>query len=373
VSGPADSLARRAPRRRAGLPSYLSNDGFPPYRSADMNLAVVTGAPGWLGTSLVEALVRGVSFRAITVAPRRVRCVVLPGVDVAPLVALGSSVEIVRADLRDARALEGVCEGATTVFHAAGIVHPRRVKELYDINVGGTLNILNAAIRSGATRFVFVSSNSPAGLNESAGRLMSEEDPPRPYLNYGLSKLQAEWVVNDSFRAGRIETAIARPCWFYGPQQPARQTKFFRMIKTGRPIVIGLGSNLRSLTYVDNAVQGLLLLESVGKAAGRTYWITDRRPYSFIEILQTVAKILGADLRPRYVPSAGSDVARFVDSLLQMAGLYQQEIHVAGELTASIAVSIEAAQRDLGYAPEIELEEGMRRSIDWCRAHGIEL
>jgi nucleoside-diphosphate-sugar epimerase len=338
-----------------------------------MNLAVVTGAPGWLGSSLVRALACGASFRAITVPPRRVRCVVFPTADPTPLLRLGPNVEVVRADLRDARALEGVCNGASIVFHAAGVVHPRRVKDLYDINVAGTRNMLNAAIASDAKRFVYVSSNSPAGLNESPARLMREDDPPRPYLNYGLSKLQAEWVINDAFRAGKIETSIARPCWFYGPDQPARQTKFFRMIKSGRPIVIGLGDNLRSLTYVDNAVQGLLLLESVARAAGGTYWIADRRPYSFIEILQTIAKILGTEIRPRYLPSVGSDVARFCDSLLQMAGLYQQEIHVAGELTASIAVSVARAQEELGYHPEVELEEGMRRSIDWCRENGVSL
>jgi nucleoside-diphosphate-sugar epimerase len=142
------------------------------------------------------------------------------------------------------------------------------------------------------------------------------------------------------------------------------------MIKGGRPIVVGLGGNLRSLSYVDNTVQGLLLLEAIEKAAGRTYWITDRRAYSFIEILETVAKLLDVRIRPRYLPTVASDVARLVDSLLQMAGLYQQEIHVAGELAASIAVSIDAARQDLGYDPEVELEEGMRRSIDWCRAHG---
>jgi len=298
---------------------------------------------------------------------------VLPAADVSTLAGLGPNVELVRADLRDARALRDVCRGATTVFHAAGIVHPRRVRELYEINVDGTRNLLEEAIHARAKRFILVSSNSPAGLNESAGRLMTEQDPPRPYLNYGLSKLQAEWVVNDAWRAGRIETAIARPCWFYGPEQPARQTKFMRMIKNGRPVVIGLGGNLRSLSYVANTVQGLLLLEAVEKAAGQTYWIADRRPYSFIEILQTIAKILGVGIRPRYLPTVGSDVARFVDSLLQMAGLYQQEIHVAGELASSIAVSIDAARRELGYDPEIELEEGMRRSIEWCRAHGVDL
>jgi nucleoside-diphosphate-sugar epimerase len=336
-----------------------------------MSLAVVTGAPGWLGTSLVEALVKGASFRSIKTEPRKVRCIVLPAANIADLERLGPNVEVVRADLRDERALTEVCKGADTVFHAAGIIHPKRVQELHDINVKATHNILGSAILGGAKRFILVSSNSPAGLNESAARLMSEDDPPRPYLNYGLSKLQAEWMVNDAHRSGKIEGVILRPCWFYGPNQPKRQTRFFSMIKAGHPIVFGRGDNLRSMSYVDNTVQGLLLAEHVKGAAGKTYWITDRRPYSFIEILETVAKILEVQIRPRYLPKFGSDVARLVDSLLQMGGLYNQEIHVAGELAASIAVSIDAARRDLGYDPEIELEEGMRRSIAWCQRVGM--
>lgn len=335
------------------------------------DLAVVTGVPGWLGTSLVKALAEGASFRSIRTEPRRVRCVVQPGLDTTPLERLGGEIEIVHADLRDERATADVCRGASTVFHAAGVIHPRRVQELYDINVTGTQNILKAATSAKARRFIFVSSNSPAGLNDTPGRLMSEDDPPRPYLNYGLSKLQSEWLVNDAHRQGQIEGVIVRPCWFYGPNQPLRQSRFFSMIKKGNPIVIGRGDNLRSMSYVDNTVQGLLLADAVEKAAGHTYWITDSRPYSFIEIIHTVAKVLSVQVRPRYLPGFGSDVARLVDSLLQMGGLYNQEIHVAGELAASIAVSIDKARRDLGYDPEIELEEGMRRSIDWCQANGV--
>ena len=334
-----------------------------------MTLALVTGAPGWLGTALVEALVKGTSYPAHTGTPRAVRCIVQPGVDAGPVERLGA--EVVHADLRDGRALEGACAGADTVFHAAGIIHPRRIPDLYTINVGGTKNVLAEAVRAGARRFVLVSSNSPAGLNESSARLMTEDDPPRPYLNYGLSKLQAEWLVNDAHRSGTIEGVIARPCWFYGPNQPARQSRFFRMIKSGKPLIIGRGDNLRSMSYVDNTVQGLILAGAVEKAAGKTYWITDKRPYSFIEILETVAKILEVEIRPRYVPRFGSDVARLVDSLLQMGGLYNQELHVAGELAESIAVSNVAAQTDLGYDPEIALEEGMRRSIAWCRDHQV--
>jgi nucleoside-diphosphate-sugar epimerase len=334
-------------------------------------LALVTGAPGWLGTALVETLVQGPSYPAFQGERRKVRCVVQPGVDARAMTSLGA--EVVVADLRDARALDGACRGVSTVFHAAGIIHPRRVRDLYDINVGGTRHLLADAVRAGVRRFVLVSSNSPAGLNESASRLMTEEDPPRPYLNYGLSKLQAEWLVKDAHAAGRIEAVIVRPCWFYGPNQPQRQTRFLSMIKSGKPVVFGRGDNLRSLSYVDNAVQGLVLADAVESAAGKTYWIADRRPYSFIEILETVAKLLEVDIRPIYLPRFGSDLARFVDALVQQTGLYNQEVHVAGELAESIAVSIEAARRDLGYEPQMALEEGMRRSIAWCRERGIRL
>ncbi len=336
-----------------------------------MTLAVVTGAPGWLGTALVEALARGATYSALATQPRKVRCVVQPTVDTTDLDALG--VEIWRADLRDDRALRGACEGAELVIHAAGIIHPRRVQELFDINVAGTRHILAEAVAAKAKRFVMVSSNSPAGLNPSPAQLMNEDDPPRPYLAYGLSKLQAEWAVNDAFRAGDIETVIVRPCWFYGPNQPLRQTRFFSMIKGGRPIIVGRGDNLRSMTYIDNGVQGIVLAAHVERAAGHTYWITDARPYSMIEIINTVAKVLGVDVRPLYLPSVTSDMARLVDSLIQMSGLYNQEIHVAGELAANIAVSIDAARRDLGFEPTVALEEGMRRSIAWCRDHGIDI
>ena len=333
--------------------------------------ALVTGAPGWLGTSLVKALTRGGRFGPVEQAPEPVRVLALPGSEMGELE--GPLVEAAMGDLRDRRLPRDLCDGIQTVFHCAGLVHPRRIEDLYAINVEGTRNLLEAAIASGAKRFIYVSSNSPAGLNLDPTKLMVEDDPPRPYLNYGLSKLQAEWLVNDAQRAGRIETVILRPCWFYGPNQPDRQTKFFRMIKKGHPLIMGKGDNLRSMSYTDNTVQGMLLARDVAKAAGQTYWIADRRPYSFIEILETVGRLLGVSIRPRYLPKLSSDFARFADSLMQMASVYSSYVHVAGEYAASIAVSVEKAQRELGYDPEIELEEGMRRSIEWCRARGVDL
>ena len=331
--------------------------------------ALVTGAPGWLGTRLTEALLQGFAMGPVKQGSEPVRVAAAPGSPSEDLRKLGA--EVVEADLRH-RLPDGLCEGIDTVFHCAGVVHPGRIEDLYAINVEGTRKLLEEAIAAKVRRFIFVSSNSPAGLNVDAARLMTEDDPPRPYLGYGLSKLQAEWLVLDAHRSGRIEAVILRPCWFYGPNQPHRQTRFFKMIKGGHPIVFGKGDNLRSMSYVDNTVQGLLLARSVERAAGEIYWITDRRPYSFIEILETVGKLLDVRIHPRYLPKIGCDVARFCDSLIQMTGMYSQDMHVAGELAASIAVSIDKARDQLGYTPEIELEEGMKRSIAWCRAQGAD-
>ena len=120
-----------------------------------------------------------------------------------------------------------VSVGADVVIHSAGVIHPRRIRDLYQVNVDGTRHMLHEAIRCGVKRFIFISSNSPAGLSLSHSHKMREEEKARPYFNYGISKLRAEELVHDAFQAGDLETVILRPCWFYGPNQPERQSRFF--------------------------------------------------------------------------------------------------------------------------------------------------
>jgi nucleoside-diphosphate-sugar epimerase len=203
---------------------------------------------------------------------------------------------------------------------------------------------------------------------------MEEADEPRPYMHYGLSKYKAELLVNGAFKRGEISTAIIRPCWFYGVRQPERQTVFFRMIKKGNPIIFGDGMNLRSMSYIDNVVDALILAEEKAVSSGQTYWVADSGPYATIEIYRAIARLLGVkDLRPRFLPSYASTLCRTTDTLLQGCGLYVKEIHVAGEMDRDIACSIDKARQELGYEPKVGLEEGMRRSIEWCAAAGIEI
>jgi len=324
---------------------------------------LVTGATGWLGMRLVELLRE---------KKKEVRCLVLPAIDSTYLKTLGT--EIFIGNLLNSESLKGLCDGIDTVFHCAGVVHPNRVKEFYEVNVEGTKNILEKAVKLGVGRFIYVSSNSVGGVNISRTKLMEEFDPPHPYKHYGLSKYKAEELVNRAFREGKIKTTILRPCWFYGIRQPERQTRFFKMIKKGNPIIFGDGKNLRSMSYIDNVVDALLLVEQKDISIGNTYWIADKRPYSTIEIYQIIARLLKVkDFRPRFVPTFVSTMCEIADTLIQSIGFYIKELHVAGELAKNIACSIKKAQEELGYEPKIDLEEGMRRSIEWCRTNGMEL
>jgi len=331
---------------------------------------LVTGAPGWLGDTLVETLLKG--SPDFQVDKHDVRCLVLPGQNTAHLESLGA--EIVRGDITDPTTLMTVAQGVDTVIHCAGLIHPKRISQLFDINTRGVENMITAATYAGVKRFIMVSSNSPAGTNRSRDVMMKENDLPHPYKAYGRSKLQAENVVKRFQEQGKIETVIIRPCWFYGPNQPARQSTFFNMIKKGNPIVFGDGNNLRSMSYVDNIVQGLVLAETSEKAAGNTYWIADERPYPTIEIYRTVAELLDVkEFNPRHIPGFSCYIAEIADELIQRSGFYWTEMHVAGEMNRNIACSIEKAKAELGYKPTIELREGMRRSIEWCRKKGMNI
>jgi len=322
---------------------------------------LVTGAPGWLGNSLVEELIR---------KRHKVKCLVLEGLDASVLEKMGA--KIIRGDLTKKNSLKDVCEDVNIVFHCAGIIHPKKIKELYELNYYGTVNILNEAIDSGVKRFVFVSSNSPFGFSKDR-ELFNENSPYRPYMTYGRSKMFAEMYVNKKFKEGKIDITIVRPCWFYGPNQPLRQTTFFNMIKKGNPIVFGDGSNLRSMTYIDNAVHGIILAGEKKRAIGETYWIADKRPYLTIEVYQTIADIFEVELKPRYVPNLVSFMCRIVDAMIQSIGFYKQEIHVAGEMNKNIACSIEKAEKELGYKPKVSLKEGMEKSIKWLREKGVDI
>jgi len=339
--------------------------------SAPAATVVVTGASGWLGQNLV---------RTLAAQRDRVRCLVPVDDHAAPLSLVSPSVEVVVGDVRDPATVDRLFEGVgadAAVFHAAAVIHPTSsTREFFDVNVGGTQNVVDRARRSGASRFVHVSSNSPFGVNPTPDDVFTEDSPYNPYLGYGQSKYEAEQIVRNAYERGDLATVMIRAPWFYGPYQPSRQSQFFRTIRRGRFPLVGDGTQRRSMAYTDNLVQGLLRAEVADKAPGNAYWIADEKPYELREVLATVRRALAAEglatSGPERVslPRVASRIAEKADEVLQSRGKYVQPLHVLGELNHTIACDITRARDELGYAPAVALEEGMRASIRWCLDHG---
>ena len=346
-------------------------------------VVLITGALGWLGSRLVESVINGLPDHEELSKPNtnlQVRCLVMPDQDAASLRALSPNVQVVEGDVRKPEDCRRFCENASgaLLFHTAGIIHPRKVSEFYAINLHGTTNVLDAASSQKVKRAVVVSSNSPCGCNPHPDHLFDELSPYNPYMNYGKSKMKMELAVQERQHKGAIETAIVRCPWFYGPNQPPRQTLFFRMIREGKAPIVGSGENLRSMSYVDNLCQGLVLAAIRGKANGQIYWIADQRPYTMNEIIDTVERLLETEFnktcahKRMRLPGFASSIAYAVDATLQRIGLYHQKIHVLSEMNKTIACSVARAEKELGYRPAIALEEGMRRSLKWCIAKGLD-
>jgi nucleoside-diphosphate-sugar epimerase len=335
---------------------------------------LITGAAGWLGLNLLELL----SNLKRNHPDLEVRCLVPTWERVDRVRNVFPEAEIVPGNVLHMEDTRKFCQGArgALLIHTVGVIHPRKVSEFETINVEGTKNVLQAAIEAGIKRIVAVSSNSPCGCNPHPDHRFDEFSPYNPYLNYGRSKMRMELLLKDTQKQGSIETVIARAPWFYGPYQPARQTLFFEMIRDGKAPLVGSGRNLRSMANTEKLAEGLLLAGTSPKANGQIYWLADERPYSMVEVIETVERLLETEFgiacahKRLRLPGIASEAAYVVDKSMQALGLYNQKIHVLSEMNKTIACSVDKAKAELGYEPARSLDHGMRRSLQMCFAAG---
>jgi nucleoside-diphosphate-sugar epimerase len=327
----------------------------------------ITGVPGWLTESLLcsleDSLVDGLAEVRALVQPE-----LLPGASQLrnrhPIISAIHGFDLAHPGDSDvAQALEGV----DVLLHAAGVIHVHRTNEWYRVNTAGTVALARAALDVGVRRFLFISSNAAGGACGTETQVLTETDPARPRSHYGCSKWLAEKELLKMHKPGEFEVVILRPSMFYGPPVPERHIEVYRRILAGRMPMVGDGQYRRSITYIDNLVQATRLALTHPAAGGEVFYVVDDPIYTTRGITEAMAAALGVPLKTISLPAVAGPVAYWTDRLLASVGFYWQNLHLMGESHWHVAISCNNIKRRLGYIPTVELREGMRRSVEWCR------
>lgn len=305
--------------------------------------ALVSGAAGFIGSNLAEALLqRGdsvVGFDNFSTGRRQN----------AALLEENPYFKMIEGDIRQAASIRQACRGIDVIFHLAAIPSvPRSIaepQETFDANIAGTLNVLLAARECGVKRVVMASSSSIYGDVEI--QPVHEGIPARPISPYGASKIAGE-NLGMSFAASYGFQFIAlRYFNVFGPRQDPNSEyaavvpKFISALLNGaRPVIYGDGEQTRDFTFVDNIVRANLLAAESSVAADM-FNIAAGRPHTVRELLRTLCDIFGKTFDPGFEPPRSGDIRHS-------------------------SADIQKARSKLGYSPVTDLRGGLERT---CKAY----
>ena len=265
--------------------------------------------------------------------------------------------------------LSAAIKGVNVIYHLAGEVYSRNVKDYVAVNVAGTQNLLECCRNNGIERFIHCSSIAAAGPNPDKNTLLTENLPCNPITPYGQSKLEAEKIVLTYYQTFKLPIVIIRPPTVYGPGQSDAITEFFRQVKKGKFYIINDGQYLRSLCYVTNLIDGFLLVEKKREAVGEIFYISDKEVYTFKEIALKIAEAENIKLVFANLPSAIADTAMFTFNILQKYfNVNILKLYTIGTLKINLGCSIKKAEKVLSYRPNINLKEGLLRTSEHLKA-----
>jgi len=322
-------------------------------------LAVVTGASGFVGSHIVDELLRN---------DARVRCILRPK---SPTHWLdGKPVEILRLDEMDLDRLAVAVADAAWIVHAAGITQARSPKEFHEINVGGTERMLRAAMASNGNlqRFLYISSQA-AGGPAAEGKPVVESDRPDPASTYGISKLRGEELT--MLLKSRMPVVSIRPPAVYGPRDKAF-LRLYRLLK--RHVMPVLRADERfTLVYAEDLARAAYLALTHPRASGEIYFVGEPESTDSVEMGECIRRALGTwavTVRPPgFVLQTGALVGELVGLATGSPPLLSRE--KLREITAGDWLCSSAKIRSqLGWTPQVGLEEGIARTAAWYREAG---
>ena len=326
---------------------------------------LVTGATGFTGGHLAQYLAgRGDDVRALVRPTSRARF------DASALPTHG--VRACEGDLTDAGSLGRAMEGVDVVYHIAATYREAGQPDsaYRAINVDGTRNVLDAAKSAGARRVVHCSTG---GVHGHVDNPPANEDAPfNPGDVYQETKLAAETLAREFGRSNGFDVVVVRPIGIYGPGD-TRFLRMFRGLARGTFPMIGSGRPFYHLTFIDDLVEGFRLCGTVAAAKGRTYILAGPRYTTLEQLVGLVAKELRVEPPKRHWPvwpfwTAGLLCEIVCVPLRIEPPIFRRRVDF---YTKSRAFDTTRARTELGFAPKVDLEEGIRRTADWYRHEGL--
>jgi nucleoside-diphosphate-sugar epimerase len=332
-----------------------------------MPLNLVTGATGLLGSQLVERLLaRGERVRA---AVRSVP---------APPFLQELDVELVTCDLRDPSAVQRAMSGVELVYHCAAPVGDwGRWEAFYSGTVETTRHVMEACRRCGVGRLLHVSSIAAYGrLRSHGGQAVFDEETPlgrrfRWWDYYGRAKLQAEREVRS---LGSLVTVV-RPTWIYGPRDRVILPRLIRALRNRRVALIGSGDNLLNMVYSQDVAEGAILAATSPEAAGETFNLVSEGELTQRQFFALLSDLCGAPPVRYRVPFRLADAVGFVSELAGRATGRTTAPHVSRSGIALLSrpsfFSSEKARSRLGWRQQTDMQEGLRRAVEWQKTSGL--
>ena len=323
---------------------------------------LITGTTGFIGPHLVKRLVDD---------RHTCRCLVRNSSNAEPLKALG--VELVEGDITRSETLEGIGDGIDTILHLATLGHTSNftvTETMFQaINVDGALNVMKEASRAGVSKIVHCSTVAAMGICSEVPA--DESSVCNPHHPYGRSKLRAEQAIQKLISEKGLPAVIVRFSMVYGPGDPRDILKLTRLARKGLFPKIGGRPKLTPLIHVEDAVEGLLLAGEKGRV-GETYLITNRESLPFDDLRKIFQKALEISRLPLYVPEwLGLAAASVLEKSFMLAGKSPPVSRKNIESTLADRVfSIEKAQKELGFNPQIDPAKGLTETVAWYKEQG---
>ncbi len=324
------------------------------------DLALVTGANGFVGSHLVDRLLE---------KGMRVRVLVRKSSDMKWL--KGKNIEINNGGLFDKEELKNALEGVSYVFHVAGTVKSKKPEGYFRTNVDATRNLLDAALefKDQIKKVVVVGSQTSAGPSP-AGKIVNENDTPSPITTYGRSKLEQEKL--SLTYADKLPVTVCRSPAVYG-ERDTEVFIFFKTYASGLFTTIGFDKKRLSLIHVSDLVEGLYLAGVTPASSGQVYFISSEEIYTWEQIGDITGKALGKKAIhlaiPHFIVYTVAAIAQFFSMFSSKAATLNLE--KARDIVQSAwTCDTSKAVKQLGYRQQVSLEAGIKRTIEWSRKEG---